>query len=88
MDFLALGDTPVRIACNGGGDLFDAATAHLAVSMPPKQLWCAYDNAVYFKVSYSHNQTQTVNGIMTPPEGPGFGVQINMDVLGKPVFSI
>jgi L-alanine-DL-glutamate epimerase-like enolase superfamily enzyme len=71
-----------------GGDLVTAAVAHLAGSTDPGAL---------FTVSFMNDWTlehvagyepRSERGIGRTPTGPGLGVDVDLDLLGEPVFSV
>jgi cis-L-3-hydroxyproline dehydratase len=71
-----------------GGDLVTAAVSHLAASTDPEAL---------FTVSFMNDWTnehvagyapRSANGVGRVPTGPGLGVEADVDVLGKPLFSV
>jgi cis-L-3-hydroxyproline dehydratase len=69
-----------------GGDVVTAATAQLAASTRPEALfnvsfmndWTAEHIAGY--------QPRSANGVGRTPAGPGLGIDVDADLLGKPLF--
>jgi L-alanine-DL-glutamate epimerase-like enolase superfamily enzyme len=70
-----------------GGDLVTAAVSHLAAATPPASL---------FAVSYMNDwtvehiagyQPRSRDGRGPVPDGPGLGIEVDIDKLGAPLFS-
>jgi len=71
-----------------GGDIVTAAIADLAHSTPPEFLFSSTDFNSYVTVSIADGAPQRKNGRLSASEEPGLGIRPQMDVLGKPVFTI
>jgi L-alanine-DL-glutamate epimerase-like enolase superfamily enzyme len=70
-----------------GGDLVTAAVSHLAAATPPASL---------FAVSYMNDWTQehiagyqprSRDGVGPVPDGPGLGIEVDVEMLGAPLAS-
>jgi L-alanine-DL-glutamate epimerase-like enolase superfamily enzyme len=70
-----------------GGDLVTAAVAHLAASVRPELL---------FTVSFMNDWTlehvagyepRSRSGVGAAPDGPGLGIDVDVERLGEPLFS-
>ena len=57
-------------------------------STPSRYLFSSYNLAYYHEVSVADGLPSVKNGRMSCPEGPGLGITVNEDKLGKPVFEI
>ena len=71
-----------------GSDIATAAISHLAHSTPPRYLLMSTDFNSYVTKDTARGAPKRRQGRMRAPDGPGLGVQPDMDVLGKPVFEI
>ena len=76
----------VTIEDTWGGDLVTAAVSHLAASTKPDQM---------LTVSFMNDWTcehvagyapRSVNGFGSAPQGPGLGIEVDLNSLGKPLF--
>ena len=81
-------DQPFRIECGAGGDLHTAAVAHLAQSSPTRLLFSAYEPNFYHIIHFTKPVPKVQAGSLSAPEGPGLGVEVDMDVLGEPLFTV
>ena len=70
-----------------GGDIVTAAIAHLAQSTPEEFLFSATDFNSYGVKTIAQGAPRRVNGAMRAPDGPGLGVEPDIDVLGAPVLT-
>lgn len=68
-----------------GGDIITAAIAHLAHSTPESLRFSATDFNSYVSVQNATGAPQRINGHMVASDKPGLGVELNREVLGKPV---
>ncbi len=78
----------VTIEDTWGGDLVTAAVSHLAASTRPDQVL-----TISFMNDWTHEhiagyQPRSRNGVGHAPRSPGLGVEVDVDRLGSPLFSI
>ena len=57
-------------------------------STPPGNLFTSYDLSFCHEVSVGTGLPPSENGRMSCPEGPGLGIIVDEDKLGKPVIVI
>jgi L-alanine-DL-glutamate epimerase-like enolase superfamily enzyme len=82
---VALG-LPVTIEDAGGGDIVSAALAHLACSIPPKLLLGGHLPHEINAERIAVGTPAAVDGIARLPQGPGLGIEVDVDALGRPVL--
>lgn len=68
-----------------GSEIATAAIAHLAQSTPADARLASTDFQSYNTVTTADGASETADGRMRAPTGPGLGVEPRIDVLGKPV---
>ncbi|MGB1082054.1 MAG: enolase C-terminal domain-like protein, partial [Alphaproteobacteria bacterium] len=68
-----------------GGELTDAAIAHLAHSTPRELHFQSSAFSEYATVSIASGGPVIADGFMTASEAPGLGIIPNWDVLGQPI---
>ena len=68
-----------------GGELTDAAIAHLAHSTPRELHFQSSAFSEYATVSIASGGPVIADGFMTASEAPGLGITPNWDVLGQPI---
>ncbi len=71
-----------------GGDIITAATSHIAATTRPESLLMTpffNDWTDGHLADYSPRSSQ---GHGSAPTGPGLGIQVNLDKLGEPLFSV
>ncbi|HTI38526.1 MAG TPA: cis-3-hydroxy-L-proline dehydratase [Vicinamibacterales bacterium] len=71
-----------------GGDITTAAIAHFAGSTRPEFLFSSTDFNSYNDTSLAHDAPRRQNGRLRVPSGPGLGITVAEEKLGKPVVSI
>lgn len=79
----------VPLTCDDtwGGDLTNAATAHIGATVPPSIFEGTWIGEPYTASAYA-TTTPTIsnqNGTITIPDGPGLGVEIDLDSWPDPV---
>ena len=71
-----------------GGDVISAAIAHVSASADPLTfLHSAFYND-WTKEHVAGHEPRSINGVGSIPTGPGLGITINMDAIGKPLAVI
>ena len=71
-----------------GGDIATAAIAHLAHRTPPELLFSSTDFNSYVTVSTAEGAPTGANGRLAAPTGPGLGISVRREVLGRPVVEV
>lgn len=71
-----------------GGDLVTAAVSHLAASTKPDQVITVSFMNDWNNEHIAGYQPRSKNGIGSAPTGPGLGVEVDIESLGKPLFGI
>ncbi|NJD26996.1 MAG: mandelate racemase [Chloroflexi bacterium] len=71
-----------------GGDVVSAAVAHLAAGTPADALF-----AVSFMNDWTNEHVagyapRSRDGLGPVPDGPGLGIEVDVDALGEPLFSV
>jgi len=77
----------VTIEDTWGGDLVTAAVSHLAASTAPDDVLTVSFMNDWTNEHIADYQPRSVNGRGSAPTGPGLGVEVDSDRLGKPLFS-
>lgn len=72
------------IECTWGSDITTAAALHLAASTDPALLLNTCDLSIYVAPRLAPAAPVRKNGRIAPPDGPGLGVQPDLDLLGSP----
>jgi L-alanine-DL-glutamate epimerase-like enolase superfamily enzyme len=70
-----------------GGDLVTAAVSHLAAGVPPAQLFAASYMNDWTVEHIAGYEPRSRGGRGPVPDGPGLGVQVDLDRLGAPLFT-
>src|SRR6478736_10532250 len=70
-----------------GGDLVTAAVSHLAAGVPPTQLFAASYMNDWTVEHVAGYQPRSHDGRGPVPNGPGLGVEVDLDRLGAPLFA-
>jgi len=71
-----------------GGDLVTAAVSHLAASTSPEALFTVSFMNDWTNEHVAGYQPRSENGVGRVPTGPGLGVEVDVEQLGEPLFSI
>ncbi len=69
-----------------GGDLVTAAVSHLAAGVPPAQLFAASYMNDWTVEHVAGYQPRSRDGRGPVPDGPGLGIEVDLDRLGAPLF--
>jgi L-alanine-DL-glutamate epimerase-like enolase superfamily enzyme len=77
----------VTIEDSWGGDLTTAAVSHLAASTAPETLFTVSFMNDWTNEHIAGYQPRSHNGRGSAPDAPGLGVDIDVERLGKPLFS-
>lgn len=79
---------PISCDDSWGGDVIAAACIHLAATVRPGLLEGAWIAAPYVDEHYDPKDGPEIrDGLLDVPEGPGLGVNPNLELLGDPVMS-
>ncbi len=70
-----------------GGDLVTAAVSHLAASTPPETLFTVSFMNDWTNEHVAGYEPRSRAGFGSAPDGPGLGVEVDVDLLGEPLFS-
>ena len=70
-----------------GGDLVTAAVSHLAASVRPEALFTVSFMNDWTSEHIAGYEPRSRNGIGAAPSGLGLGVEVDLDLLGQPLFS-
>ena len=71
-----------------GGDLVTAAVSHLAASMSPEALFTVSFMNDWTNEHVAGYRPRSANGVGRAPTGPGLGVEVDVELLGEPLFSV
>jgi L-alanine-DL-glutamate epimerase-like enolase superfamily enzyme len=71
-----------------GGDLVTAAISHLAGSTRPSSLFTVSFMNDWVREHIAGHQPRSREGFGLVPDGPGLGVEVNLDLLADPLFSL
>ncbi len=71
-----------------GSDITTAAVLHLGAASPPELVMNVCDLSHYVAPRLCPDAPARRNGRIAPPEGPGLGVEPDMDVLGTPALEL
>jgi L-alanine-DL-glutamate epimerase-like enolase superfamily enzyme len=71
-----------------GGDIATATIAHLVGSTNPEYYFTSTDFNSYVDLTVAHDAPRRKNGKLAVPRGPGLGITVDEEVLGKPVLSV
>ena len=78
----------VTIEDTWGGDLVTAAVSHLAASTKADQILTVSFMNDWTNEHIANYQPRSNQGVGSAPTGPGLGVEIDTDLLGKPILSV
>jgi L-alanine-DL-glutamate epimerase-like enolase superfamily enzyme len=78
----------VTIEDTWGGDLVTAAVSHLAASTPGDTLFSVSFMNDWTNEHVAGHQPRSRNGFGSAPTGPGLGLDVDLELLGAPLFSI
>ena len=78
----------VTIEDTWGGDLVTAAVSHLVASTRPDQLLTASFMNDWTNEHVAGYQPRSHGGVGAAPTGAGLGVEVDLDRLGPPLFSV
>lgn len=78
----------VTIEDTWGGDLVSAAVGHLAASTKPDQVLTVSFMNDWTNEHIAGYQPRSHQGVGTAPDGPGLGVDVDVAMLGAPLFSV
>ena len=71
-----------------GGDLVTAAVAHLAASTPPETLFTVSFMNDWTNEHVAGYEPRSHDGFGSAPERPGLGIEVDVDMLGEPLYSV
>ena len=71
-----------------GSVLSAASIFHMGATVPERTLRCVLDPRDMVTVETGAFHAPIQNGGVIPPDAPGLGVTMNMDLLGKPVATL
>jgi L-alanine-DL-glutamate epimerase-like enolase superfamily enzyme len=78
--------TKMCVECTWGSDVVTAASLHLASAIPTKFLLNTCDLSGYVSPRIASNAPERSKGIIVAPDGPGLGIEVDEDTLGKPTL--
>lgn len=78
----------VTIEDTWGGDLVTAAVSHLAASTPPDTLFTVSFMNDWTNEHIAAHEPRSSDGYGAAPRAPGLGVEVDMSLLGEPLFSV
>ncbi len=78
----------VTIEDTWGGDLVTAAVAHLAASTPPDTLFTVSFMNDWVNEHVAGHEPRSQAGFGSAPARPGLGIDVDVDVLGAPLFTV
>ena len=70
-----------------GGDLVTAAVSHLAASVRPDALFTVSFMNDWTNEHVAGYEPRSRDGVGAAPSGPGLGVEVDVEMLGEPLFS-
>ena len=76
----------VNIEDSWGGDLTTAAVSHLAASTAAETAWMVSFMNDWTNEHIAGYQPRSRSGIGAAPSGPGLGVEVDLEILGEPLF--
>jgi L-alanine-DL-glutamate epimerase-like enolase superfamily enzyme len=71
-----------------GGDIVSATTAHLAAGIPADALFAVSFMNDWTNEHVAGYQPRSSGGVGPVPEGPGLGIEVDVEALGEPIWSI
>jgi L-alanine-DL-glutamate epimerase-like enolase superfamily enzyme len=75
----------VTIEDAGGASLATAAFVHVGLGTPERHRAHMVDFHRWVSVDHGAGLPLSVDGAQPPPEGPGLGIEVDLDALGEPV---
>src|SRR5207302_10307405 len=78
----------VTIEDTWGGDVVTAAVSHLAASTRPETLFAVSFMNDWTNEHIAGYEPRSANGFGGAPSGPGLGIDVDVDVLGEPLFTV
>jgi L-alanine-DL-glutamate epimerase-like enolase superfamily enzyme len=75
---------PVTVEDTGGSDIDTAAMAQLSLSTPQELRLHTVDFNAWVTVGNATGMPPAVDGRLRAPDGPGLGVEIQLEELGEP----
>lgn len=76
----------VTIEDTWGGDIVTATVAHLAASTRPEALFTVSFMNDWTNEHVAGYEPRSVNGSGSAPAGPGLGIEVDLERLGRPRF--
>lgn len=70
-----------------GGDIVSATTAHLAAGTPTEALFAVSFMNDWTNEHIAGYQPRSSNGVGRVPDGPGLGIEVDVSMLGDPIWS-
>jgi L-alanine-DL-glutamate epimerase-like enolase superfamily enzyme len=70
-----------------GGDLVTASVAHLAATLRPEALFTVSFMNDWTVEHVAGHRPRSEGGVGSAPTGPGLGIEVDVEVLGEPLFS-
>jgi L-alanine-DL-glutamate epimerase-like enolase superfamily enzyme len=70
-----------------GGDLVTAAVSHLAASVRPEALFTVSFMNDWTNEHIAGHEPRSRKGVGAAPQGPGLGVEVDVEMLGEPLFT-
>ena len=77
----------VTLEDSWGGDVTTAAVAHMAASTRPEHLLTVSFMNDWTSEHIAGYQPRSANGMGSPPPGPGLGIEVDLEMLGEPLFA-
>jgi len=71
-----------------GGDVVTAAVSHLAASVRPELLFTVSFMNDWTNEHVAGHEPRSRDGVGTAPADPGLGIDVDLDMLGEPLFSV
>ena len=71
-----------------GGDLVTAAVSHLAASVRPEALFTVSFMNDWTNEHVAGYEPRSRDGVGAAPQGAGLGVEVDLEMLGEPLFSL
>jgi len=80
--------TMLTIEDSWGGDVATAAVSHLAASTPPELLFTTSFFNDWTNEHVAGHRPRSVEGFGASPDGAGLGIEVDVERLGEPLFSV
>lgn len=71
-----------------GGDIITAATSHIAATTRPESLLMTPFFNDWTDGHLAHHQPRSDRGFGSAPRGPGLGIEVDVQKLGRPLFTV